>query len=440
MLLALLAALLAGAAAGVAWTAAHTLQTSADHLQLWAHTLPNADAIQAAATRLHHARLLLMVLLAGLSLASLGLAAAVIRERRAQRQAEARLEAAHVRLSTAQRMVHIAHWEWDILRHRFDWPDELARLCGLQPRQAPVSPEGWWNLVHPDDRDRLRQQLQQLRRRHRAEAEFRILRPDGQIRYLFCAAEVMADSSGIPLRVLGTVQDITERKSFDALFVKAEKLASVGELAASVAHEIRNPLTAIKGFIKLLPTAPPGTEQRYLDIVNSELDRIESILNELLALAKPQFGPRDRLDLRELLTNVLTRLHVLAQQHHIEVQTRWEAGVPLVMGIAKRLEQALLHVLRNAMEAMPQGGTLQIQLTRRGSGALLRIADTGVGIPHDRLAKLGEPFYTTKEKGTGLGLAVTYKVIEQHGGTLSIESQVGVGTTVTIWLPAAEII
>ncbi|WP_108993997.1 ATP-binding protein [Paenibacillus agaridevorans] len=232
------------------------------------------------------------------------------------------------------------------------------------------------------------------------------------------------------------IRDISERKRNEQLYVNAEKLSIAGQLAAGVAHEIRNPLTSLKGFMQLLATGRIQ-DQQYLPLMRSELSRIESTVTELLMLSKPQALELRRNNLRELLSECTAAVGAQAKAQRVRIQHRFDPAPAWVLGVAVQLKQAFINVMKNAVEAMPDGGLLLIELKRGNSDThLVTVADNGSGMPEEQLAKLGQPFYSTKDKGTGLGLLVTYKIIDNHDGKIAIDSVLGGGTTLRFTLPA----
>ncbi|MDF2838035.1 MAG: domain S-box protein [Paenibacillus sp.] len=234
------------------------------------------------------------------------------------------------------------------------------------------------------------------------------------------------------------LRDISERKRREQLYVNAEKLSIAGELAAGVAHEIRNPLTSLKGFMQLIASGRVQ-ETQFLPIMKAELSRIESTVTELLMLSKPQAIELKPTNLRELLSECSAALGAQASVHRVRIRHRFKEKSAWVLGVKIQLRQAFINVMKNAIEAMPVGGLLLIELRRADCGVLLvSLADNGTGMPDEQLAKLGQPFYSTKDKGTGLGLLVTYKIINHHNGQIGIESQLGVGTTLKIQLPSVQ--
>ncbi|MED3838434.1 ATP-binding protein [Niallia circulans] len=237
--------------------------------------------------------------------------------------------------------------------------------------------------------------------------------------------------------ILSIGKDITASKEKTMhLLQKSEKLAILGEMSAGIAHEIRNPLTSIKGFIQLAKAENP--KNRYFEIVLSEIERINGIVGELLFLAKPTADVFLVKDIRNIIKDVITLIHTQLSLHNIQIKEVYEWDIPMILCEEKRLKQVFINLLQNAIEAMPQGGYISIKGTSLQDGNIsIEIMDQGVGIPDERLGTLGEPFFTTKEKGTGLGLMTCFKIIESHNGSLSFQSELNKGTKAIIVFPAA---
>lgn len=226
---------------------------------------------------------------------------------------------------------------------------------------------------------------------------------------------------------------ITERKEAEEMLRKSEMLSAIGQLAAGIAHEIRNPLTSLKGFTKLMKE---DNKRNYISIMTMELERIEQIVSELLILAKPQAAEFQVTALHTVLGDVVMLLETQAIMSNVQIEMHSEPGIFLVEGIGNQLKQVFINLLKNGIEAMQNGGTIRIATGLMEDGLVwTSVQDEGGGIPADMLARMGEPFYTTKTKGTGLGLMMSYKIIENHQGKLVYESEVGVGTTVRVGLP-----
>jgi two-component system sporulation sensor kinase A len=230
------------------------------------------------------------------------------------------------------------------------------------------------------------------------------------------------------------IRDISERKKNEELLINSEKLYVAGQLAAGIAHEIRNPLTSLKGFLQLIVSGRKNNST-YYEIMNSELDRIEEIVSELLMLSKPQVYQLSYHDLRMMMRDTVTLLETQAILHNIAIEAEYGSEPLWVFGVENQVKQVFINVIKNAIEAMVDGGAIRVKLSRENDGVYIRIHDEGPGIGEDQLAKIGQPFYTTKEKGTGLGLMVSYKIVDNHQGRIQVNSELGKGTIFEIMLP-----
>lgn len=235
---------------------------------------------------------------------------------------------------------------------------------------------------------------------------------------------------------LVTFKDITEKLEMEEQLKKSDTLNVVGELAAGIAHEIRNPMTALKGFIQLLEDSIQEDHSMYFNIITSELMRIDSIINEFLILAKPQLVEYIDKDITKIMKETVEFLTAQAVLHNVQIRTCYENGLPNVFCEPNQMKKVFINLIKNAIEVMPKGGLITVSMELTADNRMhISIQDEGEGIPEDMLTKLGQPFYTTKEKGTGLGLMVTYKIIEEHNGSITVESELGVGTIFHIYLP-----
>ncbi|WP_339170644.1 ATP-binding protein [Anoxybacillus sp. FSL W8-1294] len=228
-------------------------------------------------------------------------------------------------------------------------------------------------------------------------------------------------------------RDITQQKVAEQLLLKKEKLSVIGELAAGIAHEIRNPLTSIKGFLQMMKETKQ-VDERFVQIMLDEIERVNQIVTQLLVLAKPQMKAYKPLHLNDVIDYVieLFTYEAILQNVQIKYEPRTTA---IVYGDKNELIQVVVNVVKNALEAMPKGGVLTITTEDEDDRVHLVIEDTGKGIEQERLKHIGEPFYTLKEKGMGLGLTTSMKIVHEHKGTMHIESKVGEGTKVHIVLP-----
>jgi PAS domain S-box-containing protein len=234
-------------------------------------------------------------------------------------------------------------------------------------------------------------------------------------------------------------RDISERKKTEEQFRKSEKLSLVGRLASSIAHEIRNPLTTIKGFVQLLKKEVK--KPLYIQTTLSEIHRIEEILEEFIAFAKHQNHKIIELNINELLKQVLNLLCSQTVMKNIELIQDCQSDLPTIHCDESQIKQVFIHILHNATEAMPNGGTIKIQtLSQDASNIKIKFIDNGVGMSEDRIKNIGEPVYNLKEKGSGFGLMVCHKIIQEHAGTINIKSKINQGTTVEVILPISNIL
>ncbi len=250
------------------------------------------------------------------------------------------------------------------------------------------------------------------------------------------------DASGAVHQAVEVWEDITERVALQTQLVRAEKLAAIGHLAASIAHEVGNPLQAIQGFLALfLEQCPPETpNQHFLQLAEEEIERIVRVLERLRDLYRPRADVFAQVNVNELIESVLLLTGKQLERSRIRVLRELDPHLPVIQGVADQLRQVLLNLVLNAAEAMPHGGTLQVQTYRyhpvEGHDTVaIAITDTGVGIPPDQLRRIFDGLHTTKERGMGLGLYTSKAIIERHLGRISAQSVPGEGTTFEIILP-----
>ncbi|QJC54506.1 PAS domain S-box protein [Paenibacillus albicereus] len=231
-------------------------------------------------------------------------------------------------------------------------------------------------------------------------------------------------------------ENITDRKETEEMLRKSEMLGAVGQLAAGIAHEIRNPLTSLKGFTKLMQE---DNRRNYISIMAMELERIEQIVSELLVLSKPQAVDFHAVSLGAVLRDVIMLIEAQAIMSNVQLVLELPEEELYVLGVANQLKQVFINLIKNGIEAMGAGGVIRVE-TEAGEGGMIwtRVIDEGGGIPQEKLAKLGEPFFSTKAKGTGLGLVMTYKIVENHHGKLYYESEMGKGTVGHVGLPLLQ--
>ena len=267
-----------------------------------------------------------------------------------------------------------------------------------------------------------------------------IQRGDGGQTLVEISSFALLDADDRPRQVVEVWEDITERVSLQTQLVRAEKLAAIGQLAASIAHEVGNPLQAIQGFLALfLEQCPPETlNRRFLELAEDEIERIVQVISRLRDLYRPRADIIAAVDLNELVDDVLLLTSKQMERYHVRVDRSLEHNLPRIACVADQIKQVLLNLLLNAIDAMKDGGVLSVQTRLSQDGVDIIIADTGVGIATDQLSHIFDGLHTTKERGMGLGLYTSKAIIERHMGRISVASSVGAGTTFTITLPIVE--
>ncbi|HDR7793247.1 TPA: two-component sensor histidine kinase [Bacillus luti] len=216
---------------------------------------------------------------------------------------------------------------------------------------------------------------------------------------------------------------------------ETESLAVIGTMSTTIAHEIRNPLTALKGFTQMQKEKNPVDTMSY-DIMLQEIERINGFVSELMLLGKPKPANYEWCNIQDILLYVVQLMESYAAQYRVKFHLYVDGDLPVITGNDKQLKQVLLNVIKNGIESMPEGGDIHIRLYKKTEGYVcISVEDQGFGIENEKLEKIGKAFYTTKENGTGLGLMITYKIIKEHQGSIAIQSSIGIGTKVEISLP-----
>lgn len=245
---------------------------------------------------------------------------------------------------------------------------------------------------------------------------------------------------------IGTVADITKQKlaklelerSNQQLQMQAQKLAVAGQIAAGIAHEVRNPLTSVNGFLQLMKTQYPERTD-YFDIIFSEIKRIDFVLSELLVLAKPQSVHFQEVQLHGLLEQVITLLKTNAVLSNIDLKQpfkKQDAGA--ILADANQMKQLFINLIKNAIEAMPEGGSIYISTEKLMNEWKITIQDEGKGMSEEDIQKIYDPFFSTKTEGTGLGLTICATILKDHHGRMDVSSELGKGTAFHIYLPVCQ--
>ncbi|MCG7334243.1 ATP-binding protein [Sporosarcina sp. ACRSM] len=283
----------------------------------------------------------------------------------------------------------------------------------------------------------LKQYIQNVKHYGCAEETLKYQPPYGEERYYHVATIYNSETNMYLIRM----NDLTEKMALEQQLVHTGSLSTVGELAASIAHEIRNPMTTLKGFVQLLQISASEDTLKYLAVIDDEISRMESILGEMLVLSKPASNKKTTFSLEVLVDDMIQVMRPKAMMDGITINRKeTDLGDTLVNGDAEKIKQVLLNLFKNAVEAMSSGGTLTISITLDKANQLrLDITDTGKGMTRQQLNQIFMPFYTSKPEGTGLGLPFVLKTIEEHGGTVTVESEVNQGTVFIVTFPPAII-
>lgn len=354
-----------------------------------------------------------------------------------RRFTEAILDALPVSIYVIDRDYRIVTWN----RHR-----EIG-VQGI-PRDSVIGRDVFQVLAkYPQGR--LRQEFERAFQTGQLERiEQRTTDDNGTTKHWMVSKIPMRDQeTGEITHVITVGEDVTVRVEAIHAVGRAEKLAAIGRLAAGVVHEINNPLATISACSEALESRVEegvfGESEEvadlheYLGLIRSEAFRCKSITNGLLDFSRGRTGNRFEIDILEVIKSSARLVRHQKRGDNIKIKLEFDNEMPLVKADEGQIQQAIIALATNAIDAMPQGGTLTFRVSSQHNRVIIEIQDTGVGIEAEELSKIFEPFYTTKEvgKGTGLGLAVCYGIITEHGGRVSVRSNVGVGTTFSIYLP-----
>ncbi|MBP9086324.1 MAG: PAS domain-containing sensor histidine kinase, partial [Kofleriaceae bacterium] len=263
-----------------------------------------------------------------------------------------------------------------------------------------------------------------------------LVRVDSQPKTLGVSVSTLYDAARCEIGRVVNFQDLTELRRMELHIRRAERLATVGQLAAGVAHEIRNPLAAISGSIELLREAPQVSDddRALMAIVTREIDRLNGLITDLLDYANPRPRQIVEFDLTALVAETVQVAQQDRSLHDVQIVLISDGERP-TRGDPGKLRQVVWNLIRNAADAATQGGkTVTVAVRDHAGERIVAVTDTGPGIPHDQQAQIFDPFFTTKQRGTGLGLATCHSIVVEHGGRIDVESTVGKGTTFSVVL------
>ena len=322
-------------------------------------------------------------------------------------------------------------------------PAGIAMLAATTLAEVKARPLFDW--IAPEYREQFAALHHRVMKGDSGDLEFEVIAKTGVRRWLRTHAAPLRDADGRITSVLAISRDITEQRELEAQLRQSQKMEAIGQLAGGIAHDFNNILTIIHGFATTLLDADTGAESRRIatEHIVEASERAAGLTRQLLAFGRRQVMQTRDVDLNDLVASLAKMVQrVLGEDVNLQLQL--SARPICVHADPGLIDQVLMNLVLNARDAMPDGGLLRIDTLARtspsGTDAVVRVVDTGTGIPEERLSRIFDPFYTTKDagKGSGLGLATAFGIVSQHGGRLTVSSRVGLGTTFEVILPVAE--
>ncbi|MEJ2034023.1 MAG: PAS domain S-box protein [Deltaproteobacteria bacterium] len=367
-----------------------------------------------------------------------------------RKRAEEELKKQRDQLEEAQEIAKTGSWERDVVNDKITWSKELYRIFEMEPERFKATFEAFLDLVHPEDRQKVRERLAQAFSKKRTyDIEYRITTPNGREKIIHSRGAVIFDPSGKPIFTRGSAQDITHLREKEKEMMKVAKLESLGILAGGIAHDFNNILTSILGNIELAQmTLPPeSSAAEKIVIAGRACERAKGLSQQLLTFAK---GGAPVKKIHAMPDIIKEAAELALRGSNVKSIYSFPADLRLTEVDETQFSQVVNNLVINADQAMPEGGILEItasnvhleqgnaQELEPGKYIRIDLKDQGIGIPGKYFDRIFDPYFTTKEKGSGLGLAVCYSIIKKHGGTLTVDSTPGVGSIFSIFLPASE--
>jgi PAS domain S-box-containing protein len=373
------------------------------------------------------------------------------------RHQEALLLASEERFRLLSRATTDAVWDWSPAKDTLWWSDSFLSVFGYDPATVTPSFALWQSLVHPDDAARVIESIQLVMADTSVTTyttEYRFRRADGTWADVLDRGHVIRNADGRPVRMIGGMSDLTDRKRLEADMLRAQRLDSIGTLAGGIAHDLNNVFAPMMMAVELLKEEVVTDDGRtMIDTLDTSLQRGAGLVRQVLMFARGAHGQRVVVNPAALVREVATMMQDTFPKS-LTIRASVDVDVPMLVGDPTQLHQVLLNLCVNARDAMPAGGTLTLEVThhavdetmaamtpgaRPGDYVRVRVTDTGMGILPEARDRLFEPFYTTKKygEGTGLGLSTTLAIVRSHQGFLTVESERGAGSTFCAYLPAS---
>jgi PAS domain S-box-containing protein len=270
--------------------------------------------------------------------------------------------------------------------------------------------------------------------------DVRLVTVDGKVVHAQVSVSRMRDVGGRKLGAVVTVEDVSDIKTLTEQLIRADRLAAMGELTAGVAHEVRNPLGIIRASVQLMEDAECSRERvtEAAEVIKQEIDRLDRVIKALLDFGRPAAPTLRPVAVSQVLEDVALFSRTFASRAHVKITERYSTDAPDVLADPEQLKQVFVNLISNAVQAMPGGGSLTIETGAEEGFVFVRFRDTGPGISAGVRDKIFDPFVSTRDDGTGLGLTIVHRIVDEHDGHIEVTSDPGAGTTFTVWLPALQ--